>query len=60
MAAFVSMIDKSHSVTYYAYVEYLGSKIHLRDSEHTNALLCRLQSLLAGRGIATRAIPFDL
>lgn len=60
MATFVSMMDKSHSETYYAYVEYLGSKIHLRDSEYTNTLLCHLQSLLAGRGFATRAIPFDL
>lgn len=59
-AAFVSMMDKSYNVTYYAYVEYLGSKIHLRDSEYTNALLCHLQSLLAGRGFATRAIPFEL
>lgn len=60
MATFVSMMDRSHNVTYYAYVEYLGSKIHLRDSEYANALLYHLQSLLAERGFATRAIPFDL
>ena len=60
MDAFVFMINKSHIVTYYAYVEYLGSKIHLRGSEYINVLLCHLQILLAGRGFATRAIPFDL
>jgi len=60
MDAFVFMTNKSHIVTYYAYVEYLGSKIHLRDREYINALLYHLQILLAGRGFATRAIPFDL
>lgn len=54
------MINKSHGITYYAFVEYLGSKIHLRGSEYINALLCHLQILLARRGFATRAIPFDL
>ena len=60
MSAFVSMIDESSNATHYAYVELLGLKFNLRDSEYTNALLRHLQSLLDGTGSAIRAIPFDL
>jgi hypothetical protein len=54
------MIDESNNATQYTYVELLGLKFHLRDSEYSNTLLCHLQSLLDGTGSAIRAIPFDL